>query len=142
VASLTPGTSIKHNISGNMRITFDNNTERTWSITRDREIGLTPTSAPFVRITGSGNDGQVIAGVNRNGKSFTTRITTAVEYNKAYGPWLPVSGVKVHSGLSCSVSITYGVDQNGNIVSGSQPYGFKVDWKNARGDSKSKIIAY
>jgi hypothetical protein len=144
------GPSIIHKITGNMTVTFDDGTQRSWAIYRQREILISSGGIPTVKISGFGSvDGLsnvVVAGTNRNGNPFSTVISETVVFTSNStcfgGAWIPVSGIKTHKKLTREITVTFGVDQAGNPVSGSCPYGYKINWNNLRNQAKQAVINY
>lgn len=144
------GPSVIHKITGNMTVTFDDGTQRSWAIYRQREILITAAGIPTVKISGFGTvDGVgniVVAGTNRAGNPFSTAINETVVFtsnNTCFGgAWIPVSGVKTHKKLVREITVTFGVDQSGNPVSGTCPYGYKINWTNLRNQAKQAVISY
>ncbi len=145
VSTLTNGNSVTHKIEGTMNVTFDDGTTRSWMITRQRIIGLTSTGSVYVSISGFGTkDGLtniVVQGTNRVGGVFYTIISTPVIFSSSCS-WTPISGVKVHKGIDREITVTFGVDQSGNAVTSTCPYGFKINWTNIKGDAKQAVISY
>ncbi|MBC7488307.1 MAG: hypothetical protein H7282_16325 [Cytophagaceae bacterium] len=149
VTTLSVGTgSLVHKIrSNNMMITFDDNTQRNWSIARTRTItrqsstGFTISTIGDTTISGT----PYIAewGTTRLNSTFYSAITTPVVWNTAKCLYAPISGVRVVGGVSRALTITYGVDSNGNAATGSScPYGIKLDWTNASSQAQTAVLAY
>src|SRR5690606_23393363 len=70
--------TITHTItSSNMSVTFDNGSQRTWQVARQRVF--TYNNGVVITVTGTHTDGSVIGiaewGTNRFGRSFITAIT-------------------------------------------------------------------
>jgi len=151
VGLLTPGgASIIHRITGNMVIAFEDATTRTWNIFRQREILITSAGIPKVKISGfgaaDGIDNIVVSGTNRAGNPFSTVISQTVVFSSNStcfnGAWIPESGVKTHKRLTKEITATFGVDITGNPVTSGCPYGYKINWTNARNESKQAVISY
>lgn len=151
VNMLTPGgTSIIHKITGNMNVTFEDGTSKTWAIYRQREILITAAGIPTIKISGFGTvdgvENVVVAGINRAGNPFSTVISQTVVITKNNdcfnGAWVPVSGTKTHKKIAREITVTFGVDQSGNQISSGCPYGYKIVWTNLRNDSKQVVISY
>jgi hypothetical protein len=149
LATLSIGAgSLVHKIrSSNMMITFDDNTQRSWSIARTRTItrqsvtGFTISTVGDTTISGTTN---VAAwGTTRLNSIFYSAITTPVVWNTANCLYAPISGVRVISGISHALTITFGVDSNGNAATGSScPYGIKLAWTNASSQAQTAVLAY
>ena len=127
-------TSVTHKITGAVQATFEDNTTRTWNITRQRTftgtIGqLVVTEDGFGSADGFNN--LIVWGTNRHGEAFYTRITVSVVYRQTCG-WDPVSGTVIHEipGDSKSATITFGYDDSNHLVTGTEcPTRYKVDWQ-------------
>jgi len=125
-------TSITHRITGAVQATFEDNTTRTWNITRQRTF--TGTSGQFVVTedgfgSADGYSNLVVWGTNRNGEIFYTQITQSVEFRQTC-EWDPVSGIVVHQipGDSKSATITFGYNDQ-NEPTTDCPTKYKVDWE-------------
>jgi hypothetical protein len=147
LTTLTTG-SIIHKVRGNMQLTFDDGTQRTWNIARTRTFSNTA-GVLSDEVTGdttvNNHSNVAMWGTNRAGESFAISITTPVVVNIAGSSCLhkPLSGVRVHHGLARELTVTYGVDANGvAVASGTCPYGFKLNWTNLKGAAKEIIRAY
>lgn len=148
LAEITSGSPIVHKVRANMQLTFDDGTSRTWSAARVRTFTLSNNvlSTSVVGDTAvSGYSSVAEWGINRAGENFACSITTPVVVNLAGSTCLnkPLSGVRVHHRLVHEITVTYGVDANGNAVTnGDCPYGFKANWTNAHGVAKQVVKAY
>ncbi len=126
-------TSIEHKVTGNLEAVFEDNTTRTWQITRNRTITGVPGSLLVTHEgfgTAGGYNNLVVWGVNRHGEDFYTQITQGVVFKQACG-WDPCSGIKVHNipSDSKSATVTFGYDANQQLVSsGTCPTHYKFDW--------------
>ncbi|MEI6123752.1 MAG: hypothetical protein WCQ95_08990 [Bacteroidota bacterium] len=131
----TSATTIVHRISGTLVATFDDNSTRTWNLTRQRTFTGTQGNL-FMSVDGFGSaDGYsslVAWGTNRNGEVFYTQITQSAIYKQACN-WDPCAGVKVHSIPSDDKSATFTggyndsdqpVDINGSVC----PTKYRIDW--------------
>lgn len=138
------GTAVVHKIRGNVNITFDDNSVRTWYISRKRTAQITSgvtTLAIEGDSTVSGVAGTDIVGVNRANNPFTTVIVSPVVFSSACSN-NAISGQVTHKGLVREITVTFGVDQLGNAVTGTCPYGFKANWTNLKGDAKQVVENY
>jgi len=128
-------TSLVHRVSGNIAVTFDNGTTRTWNVAR--QSTYTGTRGQLVlTIDGFGTSGEysnlLVWGTNRNNEEFYTRITQAVVF-KEVCDGNPVSGIKVHQipAVNKSATITFGYNSNNEPVTGDEcPTHYRVDWVN------------
>lgn len=143
-ASPTFATPIVHHITGTMQMTFDNGTTRTWNIDRTRTIART-NSVTTITITGNATQGGysnvAIWGTNRLGNSFYVTIDSPVILSSTCD-YNAVSGIRMHHGVIRELTVTYGVDQLGNVVTGTCPYGFKLNWIDRNGNPKQAVISY
>lgn len=129
-------TSIVHRVFGNLIATFDDNTNRTWKVARQRTF--TGTAGNLIcTVDGLGSESSynslVAWGINRSGENFYTQITQSVVYKETCS-WNPCAGVKVHSIPSDNKKATFtaGFDNNDQPVpvNGTQcPTKYRIDWE-------------
>ncbi|AMS27594.1 hypothetical protein AEM51_11785 [Bacteroidetes bacterium UKL13-3] len=136
--------SVMHTIRGEMQLFFDNAASRNWQIARKRIVNYNNGNYD-ITISGdttiSGYTNIAVWGTNRNGNDFYTQLAQPIIFNSiCLGK--PVSGQKVHKKLAREITVTYGVDANGNVVIGTCPYGLKVNWINIRNVNKTVVISY
>ena len=147
IATITSGTPRVHKIRANMQLTFDDGTNRTWQAARTRTFTIANNiiSEQIVGDTTVSNYNNVAMwGTNRAGTNFYISIPTPVVENILGGTCLykPLSGVRVHNGIAHPITVTYGVDTNGNAVTSGCPYGWKANWTNGQGVAKQVIVSY
>lgn len=137
--------SITHAInSSNMTITFDDNTQRTWQVARQRVY--TYSNGVVLTITGTHTDGNTTGiaewGTNRFGHSFTTAITQPLVIRQDCAFRL-TSGQITHAGFA-TASATFGLDAAGNATScpGSGSYYYKLTWTGAAGNTHTMLLPY
>jgi len=138
--------AVLFHITGMLQITFDDNTVRTWNIDRNR---LFTRNASITLITVTGNATQngysnaSAWGINRMGNDFTITINTPIVFSSACS-YNAMGGVKMHHGVVRELTVTYGVDQNGNTGLGtaSCPYGYKLNWVDAKGEPHQVVVPY
>ena len=145
--NITSGNPIVHKIRANMELTFDDGTNRTWGAARTRTFTVANNivSASVTGDTTIDNYNNIAMwGTNRNGVSFDIAITTPVVYDIFGGSCLfkPYSGVRVHYKLAHVITVTYGVDANGDAVTSGCPYGFRANWINGQGVAKQIVKSY
>ncbi len=80
-------------------------------------------------------------GTNRQGVRSYTIFQQPVVANNNCGFDAPVSGVKVHKGLNRELTVTFGVDRQGNPVTGSCPYGYKYQFVGPR-RTETGVVEY
>lgn len=138
------GASVVHKVRGNLSITFDDGTQRTWQVARLRTIKLA-SSVYTVTIAGDtsvlGRNNIDVWGVNRRGNTFYGAISEPIILSSAC-EYHAISGTKEHKGLAREIAVVFGVDASGNVVSGTCPYGFKITWTNAKGNTRTAVVAY
>lgn len=146
------GTPIIHKVRANMQLTFDDGTTRTWMAAEKRTITYNNVSevlkASTIGDTAIGGHLNVAFwGTNRVGESFIIDMPTAFSYDlnnpSTNCIYKPLTGVIVHYGVLHSITLTYGVDANGVIVTpGVCPFGYKFSWTDAQGANQQLILAY
>ena len=136
----------------NLVLTFDDGSERQWSLARNWNITITSLSPIGISYVISGDStlngtANVMAwGSNRYGTTFTnhtpTAITTTYGLNGC-GFTKPLSGKIVHdlSGKG-TLSATFGVDASGNAVTSGCAYGYKLEWEGINGNTASAVKPY
>lgn len=147
-------TSLIHKAEGNnIQIVFDDSKNATWNINRKATYTKSMNGNTLV-ITCTAEGIGTYNGINnlenwgttRDGDAFTSQVSSPIIWNTTCGAGAPVTGVlimKVDS-KEFELTITAGVDQNGNPVTPSVntcPYGLKVSWK-WKNKEDSKIYPY
>ena len=137
--------NITHAInSGDMSITFDDGTQRTWQVARKRVYTLA--NGGTITITGSHTDGNQTGiaewGTDRFGHPFTTAITQPLVIS-GNCQFRLTGGELQHNRLASSATLTFGLDKEGNAVScPSGTYYYKLSWTGAGGKSLVYIAPY
>jgi len=136
---------IIHTISStNMSITFDNNTQRQWSIARRRTYSYN--NGIVMEVNGThtdGNNTQIAEwGTNRFGHPFTTSITQGLVVRQSCAFRLTSGEIK-HEGFATS-TVKFGLDVNGLPTGcpGSNPFYYKVTWTGPNGATATAILPY
>lgn len=138
--------TITHEIaSSNMTLTFDDNTQRAWQIAKKRVF----TYNNGIVISTSGNatvdgvSGVSEWGTNRYGNAFSTVITQAMTVRQDCNFRLTGGELK-HTRLAATITVTFGLDANGNPTScpGLGTYYFKAVFTRANGNTNSVIKPY
>ena len=139
--------SITHAItSSNMSITFDDGTQRTWSVAKQRVYTFGGTNVS-VTISGTHTEGSVtnIAewGTNRLGREFTSSTLQPVVIRSDCN-FRVVSGEIKHSLPNVSADATFGLDSSGNPTTcpGTGHYYFKIVFTGSGGNSITLIMPY
>jgi hypothetical protein len=137
--------TIKHDIaSTGMSITFDNGTQRTWQVAKERVF--TYNNGIVITTNGTHTDGTITNisewGTNRFGNDFVTSITIPMVIRQDCNFRL-VSGQVTHQRLLATVVATFGLDQTGTPVAcPSGVYYFKVVWTGTNGVVRTIILPY
>jgi hypothetical protein len=152
---LLSGTPVIHQLRGGMVITFDDGTTREWTVARTRSYVLSV--AMVLTVTEAGDTlvgGKKVAywGKNRAGDQFYLSIDKPVVTNvfggalcRLYRPYEGAITIStIVTGTTKTVTITYGVDVNGNPITGAFdcPYGYKLNWIDGSGVAQQLIIKY
>jgi hypothetical protein len=144
----TTVTSVTHRIQATgLSMKFDDGSSRTWNTDRTRVI--TKSGSDYqASVTGNGSAGGhsnlAFWGVNRFGGAFYTEISSAIVVNtcSSQGRALAISGTKIHYGALVDITVTFGVNANGDADGTCSAYGYKVSWVNNQGDAKSAVLSY
>jgi hypothetical protein len=138
--------SIIHTItSSNMSITFDDNTQRTWQVAKQRVF--TYNNGVVITTTGTHTDGAMtnIAewGLNRFGHAFASSTIQPLVVRQDCSFRL-VSGEVKHTTPQVTATATFGLDASGLPTScpGSGHYYYKVVWTGVNGNSLTVILPY
>lgn len=136
--------NVTHKVRGNITVTFDDGTERNWWIARSNTYDY---NAGNIRLTSAGdsiigNIVHTIGGTNRLGQAFTVQAPSAIVSLEGCNWYEPVSGVRIHKYNNRVITLTFGVDQQGNPGGGSCAYGYKVEWVRVNGNIGSAVIGY
>lgn len=148
---LVPGDSLVDKISAKLNYTHNDNTTVIqtwiWHFNQHRVFKLNDTIVTAA-ITGdtliNNINGVATWGTTRSGQQFYTGITSPVIQN-VYGSVFfnyPSSGIKVIKGIAEPITITYGVDQQGNPAISGNPFGYKITWYNSGGYPKKSVVSY
>ncbi len=145
LAQLPTLQNIIHTIaSSNMSITFDDNSQRTWSVGRKRTF--TYNNGVVLSISGIGVSGTASNlaewGSNRYGHAFTTAIREPLVFRQSCDFRL-TSGKIEHQGFA-SASITFGLDASGAPAAcpGTGHYYYNLTWTGPLGGSHTVILPY
>ena len=135
----------------NIQVVFDNNQTAVWNSARLTE--WSNSTGPQIadnHINFISNGDTTINGVahtdswgtNRNGTTFTTYYTAAINSNTYCGLWRFNSGELVHNVNGKNFILTLGVDAQGNPTPYACAYGFKVTWTAGTGTNQSVVLSY
>ncbi len=138
--------SITHQISSNgLSLTFDNNSQRTWQVAKQRVF--TYNNGGVITTTGTHTEGNntTIAewGSNRFGNSFVTSITAPLVVRQDCSFRL-TGGTVTHKTNLFDATVTFGLDAAGNatVCPGMGNYYFKVLWTGPNGNTRTSILPY
>src|SRR6266404_1118517 len=138
--------TVTHSItSSNMSVTFDDNTQRTWQVAKQRVF--TYNNGVVITSTGTHTDGNTtnIAewGLNRFGHAFASSTVQPLVIRQDCNFRL-VSGEVKHTTPLITATATFGLDATGNPTScpGTGHYYFKVIWTGTNGNSLIVIMPY
>jgi hypothetical protein len=128
--------SIIHAItSSNMSVTFDNNTQRVWSVARQRTFSYANQNVTIATTgihTADATTGISEWGLNRFGNAFTTVIApnNPIVIQSDCG-WRVTSGQVQIIGPVVTTTVTFGLDVNGNVIQAcpTGDYYFKLVWQ-------------
>jgi hypothetical protein len=140
-------TTITHTLtSSNMSITFDNGTQRTWNIARQRVYSYS--SGIVITETGMHTENTLSGisewGLNRYGNAFTAQITTAVVINQSCS-WQVTSGETVLTNVGGALTLTFGLNSTGSAIScpvSPASFYFELVWAGAGGKTYTVILPY
>lgn len=138
--------SITHTItSNNMSITFDNGSQRTWQVARQRVF--TYNNGIVITVTGLHTEGAVSGiaewGTNRFGHTFTTAIAEPIVRSQDCSFRIG-SGKVVHTTALFNASATFGLDASGNPTTcpGAGYYYMKVEWTGPNNQTHTALLPY
>jgi hypothetical protein len=139
--------NITHSITSNgMTVKFENNTQRTWQVARQRVF--TFNNGVVITTTGThteGNNTNIAEwGTNRFGNVFTSSITAPLVVRQDCNFRL-VSGQIKHSVPLFTAVATFGLNAEGNPTTcpaGSGHYYVKIMWTGLAGNSHTVIFPY
>lgn len=138
--------SITHTItSTGMTITFDDGSQRSWQIAKQRTF--TYDNGIVITTTGTHTDGTTdgiaVWGTNRYGNAFTWQITHPIVVRQDCS-FRVVSGEVVNTRTHVTSTATFGLDAQGNPTTcpGTGHYYMKIVWVGSGGTSHTAIIPY
>jgi hypothetical protein len=144
--SLSARPSITHTLtSNNMNITFDNGTQRTWQVARQRVY--TYNNGIVISITGTHTEGTKTGiaewGTSRAGQAFTTSITQPLVIRQDCQFRLTAGQVK-HEQRNTTATTTFGLNATGGITGcpGNGLYYCKLEWTGPNNSTLNAILPY
>lgn len=138
--------TITHTITSNgMTVTFDNGSQRSWQIARQR--AFTYDNGVVITETGLHTEGNVTGisewGTNRFGNAFTTAIVTPLVVKQSCDFRL-TGGSVLHTTPAFTAAATFGLDASGNPTScpGTGHYYMQIAWAGNGGNSHTILLPY
>ncbi|MGB3153814.1 MAG: hypothetical protein WBB06_04395 [Chitinophagaceae bacterium] len=138
--------TITHTItSSNMSVTFDNASQRSWQVAKQRVF--TYNNGVVITTTGTHTEGTVSGvaewGTNRFGHTFTSAISNPLVVRQDCNFRL-TSGKVEHATLLFNASVTFGLDAAGNPTGcpGTGNYYMKIIWTGPGGTPHTTILPY
>ncbi|HLX66643.1 MAG TPA: hypothetical protein VKR41_06595 [Puia sp.] len=139
------GTTITHTItSSNMQITFDNGTQRTWSV--DRQRVFTYSGGYVITTSGLYTSGSTPGisewGTDRFGNAFTVDIVQPRVISQACS-WQMTAGEVALTNTAGVTTVTYGLNASGTATTcpvGDGTYYFELSWTAASNGKKYTFI--
>jgi hypothetical protein len=130
-----------------MQITFDNGTQRTWSV--DRQRVFTYSGGYVITTSGLYTSGSTSGisewGTDRFGNAFTVDIVTPRVITEACS-WQMTAGVVALTNAAGVTTVTYGLNASGTATScpvGDGTYYFQLSWTAAAsGKTYTFILPY
>jgi hypothetical protein len=144
IRTLNTTPSVSHKVRGNMVVTFDDGTQRTWWIARRNNYDYNGGNTRII-VDGDStiaNKVYTIGGINRLGNDFLLESPASLVLLQGCGWDRPVNGVRIHHYNNRLVTLTFGVDQQGSPAGGSCAYGYKIEWIRLNGQTGTAVIAY
>jgi hypothetical protein len=142
--------SLKEHIRANISFTFNDNiaviTLYQWSLNQLRSFWQTPGPANTMAfnqgdttLNGVSNVGTW--GTTRYNNSFYSVINSAItqNLNTSYNP---ISGSENIEGIPEPITSTYGVNNQGSVITSGTPYGFSITWINNGGQATAVVPYY
>lgn len=138
--------AVTHTItSPGITVSFDNGTQRSWQVARQRLFSYN--NGIVISTTGTHTEGTATGisewGTNRFGNNFITQITDPVVIRQDCNFRVTGGHVK-HSGTFRTVDVIFGLDISGNPTGcpGLGAYYMKIMWVNVSGTATTVILPY
>jgi len=144
--NLAARNSITHTLtSNNMKITFDDGSQRTWQVARQRVY--TYNNCVVISITGTHTEGTKTGiaewGTTRSGQAFTTSITQPLVIRQDCQFRLTAGQVQ-HEQRGATATTTFGLNATGAATGcpGNGAYYCKLEWTGSNNNTRSVILPY
>jgi len=143
--------------ASNLRVTFDDGTQRTWSFAKKRVISCQSIGADYTVKTygdttisspsshGDATHHVAAWGTTRFGTTFYTVIpdNDPITWISANCTTAPASGSLSVEGLTKTLTIKYGVDSNGApVTTATCAYGIQLSWLDGTGSTTTAVVFY
>ncbi len=139
------GTIIHTVTSNGITITFDNGTQRSWKVAKQRTF--TYNNGIVISTTGTHTEGSqanvALWGTSRFGQAFTTAVTSPLVVRQSCNFRL-TGGAILHTLPNISATATFGLDAQGNATGcpGTGNYYYKLAITASNGNTYSALVAY
>ncbi len=138
--------SIVHRVESNgLQVTFDDNTQRTWNVAKERTFtyqnGVVVSSRGIHSAGGVDNIAEW--GTNRFGASFTTSSTSPVVIRQDCN-FRITSGALLYQSAGFSGTVLFGLNNQGAVTScpGNGSYYLRITWTGPSGGSVTGLYPY
>ncbi len=126
-----------------IKVKYDNGANGLYSMARVTSWKYRTSPIRFIfRAQGDGQDGLDSWGTGRFGNTYTSTFTRPWVSNTYCGVAFPNAGQVVAKSAGNTLTITLGVDRDGNSDTRDCAYGWKLDWLNTNGGTGSAVISY
>lgn len=134
----------------NLTATFDGGAQTTFSLARKTQWKryLVGGNSPHIQFkavgdtTIDGNSNTDTWGISRYGQVFTNSYQNTLVSNTYCEVWRPVAGTINHKSNNNLVSITFGVNKEGNPTTTTCAYGWKLSWTTSNSIQGSQVFSY
>lgn len=145
LAGLDQGTVEHRHTASNVRLTFADGTQHTWSVDRTRKYTRAG-NALSLTLSGNATQGEYshvdMWGTNRNGVSFIDQIATDIVFNNSCSNYRNATAGEIkHYINGNTLDVILGTDATGTPTTGC-PYGYKVIYTTATNRTYSAVFQY
>jgi hypothetical protein len=137
------GNPVIHAVRSDLRLTFDDGTERSWKVARKKTMTV---SGGYFQLSVEGDTSvgghELVStwGTTRKGSVFYVSLEAPLVAS-ARCAWVPISGTQKVRTIFREFEVVYGVDENGTPTTNC-PYGYKVEWTDGNGKNREKTLEY
>jgi hypothetical protein len=150
LVSLPTTDSLVEKVNGPIGFTNNDNgailSVYSWNLCKNRVLKVTNTAAVTVTTYGdtsiNGINNIADWGTDRLNQTFYTSVTSPI-FQNASTPifYNPFSGVKIIESIPEPITVTFGVNQQGAVVTTGTPYGYNINWTTS-GVARDSVISY